>query len=173
MTPGAIPLLIIASHGSLALAILESARQIFGPIEPAVGIALEPSGRLEEIEKGIDEARMAHGIDRPVILLVDLFGGSCSNVAAKVLKRSGDQGGSIRVIAGFNLAMLIEFAFSREKLEIDALADRMIEAGRRACLDVNGKMRGVAAARAPQPVSDAPKVSAPSAEPDATKGTAS
>jgi mannose/fructose-specific phosphotransferase system component IIA len=142
MTP---PLLIIASHGSLGKAALECARLIFGPLEPAVALGLEPSGRLEEIEKGIDEARLEYGADRPVILLVDLFGGSCSNVAAKVLKRTSDAGAAIRVIAGFNLAMLIEFAFSREKFELDALADRMIEAGRKACLDVNGKVRGVGA----------------------------
>jgi mannose/fructose-specific phosphotransferase system component IIA len=168
------PLLVIASHGSLGRAALESARQIFGPIEPAVALALEPSGRLEEIEKGIDEARERYGLDRPVILLVDLFGGSCSNVAAKILKRPGDAGIGVRVIAGFNLAMLIEYAFSREKFDIDGLADRMIEAGRKACLDVNGKVRGVGArapaaptvAAAPAPASAPAAPSARAARPE-------
>ena len=137
------PLLVLASHGDLATAALESAAQIFGPIEGSVAIGLPPSGRLEEIEKGVLGARHDFGVERPVILLVDLFGGSSSNVATKLLKTMPEGFGPMRVVAGFNLAMLIEFAFSRGKYGLDALADRMIEAGRKACLDVNARVQGV------------------------------
>ena len=138
------PLLILASHGRLATAALESAAQICGPIEGSVALGLPPSGRIEEIEKGILGARRDHGPELPVILLVDLFGGSSSNVATKLLKTAIEGYAPMRVIAGFNLAMLIEFAFSRGKYDLDQLADRMIEAGRKACLDVNARLRGVA-----------------------------
>lgn len=141
MTPT--PLLILASHGNLGVAALESASLIFGPIEGAVALGLPPSGRLEDIERGILEARRESGPERPVILLVDLFGGSCSNVATRLLKTAVEGSAPMRVIAGFNLAMLIEFAFSRGKYDLNQLADRMIEAGKKACLDVNARARGI------------------------------
>ncbi len=137
------PILIIASHGHLAQAALESACQIFGPIPGASAVGLEPSGRLEDVEKAIEETRRAQGADRPVILLVDLFGGSCSNIGARLIKKRQESDPPLRVIAGFNLAMLIEFAFSRDKMDAEALADRLLEAGRKACLDVNAKLKGV------------------------------
>lgn len=138
-----VPILIIASHGRLAAAALESACQIFGPIESASAVALEPNGRLEDLESSLKGILRAHP-GRPAILLVDLFGGSCANVGARILKAVDPAIGPVRVIAGFNLAMLVEFAFSRDKMELDALADRMLEAGRKACLDVNAKLKGVA-----------------------------
>jgi len=141
MTPA--PLLILVSHGNLGAAALESASLIFGPIEGAAAIGLPPSGRLEDLERQVHAARREFGPDRPVILLVDLFGGSCSNVATKLLKSPIEGQAPLRVVAGFNLAMLIEFAFSRGKYDLDQLADRMIEAGKKACLDVNARARGI------------------------------
>lgn len=138
-----IPMLIIASHGRLAAAALETARLILGTLDPAVAVCLEENGTLEQIEREIAAAMSAGDAPRPAILLVDLFGGSCSNVAAKLLRKAIVDGVKLRVIAGFNLAMLIEFAFSRERYALDELADRMIDAGKRACLDVNTKYLGV------------------------------
>jgi len=145
MSAPASPLLIIASHGQLASAMLETARLILGSLEPAVAVCLTQNGTLEQLEKEIAEALADSGAaPRPAILLVDLFGGSCSNVAAKLLRKAIVDQAPLRVIAGFNLAMLIEFAFSRERYTLDELADRMIDAGKRACLDVNTKYLGVA-----------------------------
>lgn len=138
-----VPLLIIASHGKLAQAALDSACQIFGSIEPSAALGLDANGRLEDLEAAIRDLRRERPT-QPILLLVDLFGGSCANVAARFLKSSPADAPPLRVIAGFNLAMLVEFAFSRDKMDLDALADRMIEAGKKACLDVNAKLRGVA-----------------------------
>lgn len=137
------PVLIVASHGSLAKSALESAVQIFGEIEGSAAIGLDPDGRLEDIEKEIIEITNKLGKERPVLLLVDLFGGSCSNVAAKLLKLRKDGDSPIRIVAGFNLAMLIEYAFSKDKYEFEPLANRILEAGRKACLDVNAKFQGL------------------------------
>lgn len=137
------PVLVIASHGRLARAALDSAAQIFGPIDSAFALGLEPNGRLEDLEAELRELRARHP-DRPMLLFVDLFGGSCANVAARAVKTAPPDAAPLRVIAGFNLAMLVEFAFSRDKMPIDALAERMIEAGRKACIDVNAKLKGVA-----------------------------
>lgn len=151
------PLLIIASHGTVGQAALETCSQILGPIEPAAAIALDTHGRLEDVERGINAVREHHGRHRPAIILVDLFGGSCANVAAKILKSRTEQDAPIRVIAGFNIPMIIEFAFSRSKYPIDKLADRIIEAGKMACLDLNAKVM----ARAVAPGSSAAKPAKP------------
>ncbi len=149
----ALPLLIIASHGAVGQAALETCSQILGPIEPAAAIGLDVHGRLEDVERGIVAVREHHGRERPTIILVDLFGGSCANVAAKILKSRTEQDAPIRVIAGFNIPMIIEFAFSRSKYPLDKLADRIIEAGKKACLDLNAKVLARPAQVAPK---DAP-----------------
>lgn len=135
-----IPLLIVASHGDVAKAALRTATQILGAIEPSEAIGLESDGRLEDLEKGIRAARGKHGRTLPCIILVDLFGGSCSNVASKLVRTLEPDDGPVRVIAGFNVPMIIEFAFSRGKYDFDALADKVMEAGKKACIDVNAKI---------------------------------
>lgn len=142
MTAPVTPLLVIASHGVLSRAALDTARQILGALADAHAVCLEPSVALEEMEQEILRVLEADP-DRPALLLVDLFGGSCSNVAARLIRRAATQGRKLRVIAGFNLAMLIEFAFSKDRFALDDLATRMIEAGRKACLDVNARYQGV------------------------------
>lgn len=140
MTDHEAPLLIIASHGDVARAALETAVAILGPVEPSAAIGLDANGRLEDLEKGIRAARESHGREKPVIVMVDLFGGSCSNVATKLLRTAEAGDGPMRVIAGFNIPMIVEYAFSRTKYDTDKLADRVIEAGKKACLDVNAKV---------------------------------
>jgi len=135
------PLLIVASHGNMASSAIESTFQIFGRFDNVIAIGLDQNGRLDEFELSILDARKNFGFDRPTLLLVDLFGGSCSNVGAKLLKKQKETDFPLRIIAGFNLAMLIEFAFSRDKYDFDQLVDRILEAGKKACLDVNAKFK--------------------------------
>ncbi|RMH54014.1 MAG: PTS sugar transporter subunit IIA [Candidatus Hydrogenedentota bacterium] len=136
------PYLILASHGNLAREALSTATRILGPIEGAEAICLGQDGTLEGIERSITEI-LEREQGRPVLLMVDLFGGSCSNVAARVLQRESEKR-TLAVVAGFNLAMIIEFVFSRAQFSIEDLSRRVIDAGRKACLDVAGKYRRLA-----------------------------
>jgi len=61
-----------------------------------------------------------------VVLLTDMFGGTPSNLAISVLDR-----GSIEVIAGVNLPMLIRLEGARKMMKVQAAVAAAREAGRK------------------------------------------
>lgn len=132
-TPG----LLLISHGDHAEAALRSARMILGEIEGAEAIGLPTDGSLETLSASVEAALDRIGPERPVIVLVDLFGGSCSNVAVRLLPKR-----PLRVVAGLNLAMVVEFALRRSQSDAGSLVEKVLEAGRRAVLDVNARLAG-------------------------------
>jgi len=131
VTPG----LLLVSHGDHAEAALRSARMILGEIEGAEAVGLPPSGSLEAFSAAVESALDRIGADRPTLVLVDLFGGSCANVAARLIGKR-----PMRVAAGLNLAMVVEFALRRGGCDLDAVVEKVLEAGRRAVIDVNERL---------------------------------
>ena len=128
-----LPVLLVVSHGDLARAVLDSARMILGPIEGSEAVSLPPSGSVDQLEAEVGEKLKLLGEDRPALVLVDLFGGSCCNVAAKFIARREN----VRVISGLNIAMVIEFATARTHLSFADLAGKVMSAGCKAIIDVN------------------------------------
>jgi mannose/fructose-specific phosphotransferase system component IIA len=133
MTPG----LLLLSHGDLAASALASARMIVGEIEGAEAVGLRPETPLERLAADVRAALDRIGPGRPVLVLADLFGGSCANVAARL-----GGGRPTRLLCGLNLAMVVEFALSRTDSDLDALAGRVLEAGRKAVVDVDARRAG-------------------------------
>jgi mannose/fructose-specific phosphotransferase system component IIA len=96
---------VIVAHGDLAEALASAAEEITG-----VRGALVPVSN-----RGCDrehlEARVRHAVDgRPSLVFVDLPTGSCFFAAMHGIGQLPE----VRVIAGVNLSMLVDFAFHRE-----------------------------------------------------------
>jgi mannose PTS system EIIA component len=100
--------LIVAAHGNLATGLLESSTMIAGTIEKATAITFSqsegPDDLLAKYEAAVAE------MDAPeVLFLVDLFGGSPYNAAARfVASRTGAD-----IVTGVNLPMVIEVVGKR------------------------------------------------------------
>ena len=136
----AAPGLVLISHGEHAEKALESARMILGAeaLKAAAAIGLPTDGSLEDLAARVEAALDRLDPGRPALVLVDLFGGSCSNVAARLIPRR-----PVRVISGLNLAMIVEFSLQRGAGgSIDDLVAKVLEAGRRAVIDVNARLAG-------------------------------
>lgn len=131
------PGLLLVSHGEHAESALKSARMILGEIEGAEAVGLPTDGSLEDLAGAVERALDRIGPDRPILVLVDLFGGSCANVAVRLLPKR-----PLRIVAGLNLAMVVEFALRRSYGDIDSLVEKVLEAGRRAVIDVNARVAG-------------------------------
>ncbi|HJW84287.1 MAG TPA: PTS mannose transporter subunit IID, partial [Anaerolineae bacterium] len=74
--------IVLAAHGSLPQAFLESTRMILGEPELVTGVSLMPGDSLEGL---IDRLRVAvTEVDRGdgVLILLDMFGGTPANAAA-------------------------------------------------------------------------------------------
>jgi PTS system mannose-specific IIA component len=99
--------LVVATHGSLAAALVETAERIVGPIEACAAVAVDAQTSVEEARARVADA--IHRVDggEGVLVLTDMFGGTPANLALTFLDEK------IEVVTGVNLPMLMKLAGSR------------------------------------------------------------
>lgn len=113
---------IVVSHAKLATAFVDAVAEITGQ-----GDALVPVSN-EGCSRAILGDRLGAAIhSTPSVVFVDLPGGSCLQAAILYLRTHHD----VAVVAGVNLAMLVDFVYHRD-LTPAAAAQRAIEVGGRA-----------------------------------------
>jgi PTS system mannose-specific IIA component len=118
--------LVLVTHGRLAVEFRAALEHVVGVQTQIETISIGPEDDMEQRRQDILSAIGRVDSGRGVILLTDMFGGTPSNLAISVMKA-----GSIEVVAGVNLPMLIKLASVRdEKPLADALVDAQ-EAGRK------------------------------------------
>ncbi len=108
---------VVISHGHIGIELVKAAQSIVKEANPMMGVAIQHDESVDQIrskiEKAIQEVDRGHG----VLLLTDMFGGTPSNLALSFLKE-----GSIEVVTGVNLPMLIKLASYREETPISEVA---------------------------------------------------
>jgi PTS system mannose-specific IIA component/PTS system mannose-specific IIB component len=101
---------VIISHGKISDAVLDALYLIAGEQEKIV--AVSNMGRdLKQLEDDLHSARKKLEGCKEIIFFADLQGGSCSIICRKLLR----QYKNYALITGYNLPMLIEFTFYRER----------------------------------------------------------
>jgi PTS system mannose-specific IIA component len=128
--------IMIIAHGALAGELINSVAMIMGrvPLLRAVGLGSDQS--LDDLKREIEEAlqELERGGAGQILVLVDMFGGSCSNVAARLVCDS--EPGQVAVVTGVNLPMVLEASIDRDLYEFKDLVDRVVKAGRKSIVDV-------------------------------------
>lgn len=112
--------IVVIGHGRIGSELVRSLTKIVGQIEAIKGVDfLAYEGRedlFDKVEKAIKKVDKGQG----VIILTDLFGGCCCNVAALLINKY-----RVKIISGVNLPMLLEVVFNRtqplERLELEAV----------------------------------------------------
>ena len=113
---------VVVCHGRLAGALVDAAEEISG-----VTGALIPVSNTG-CDRGALEERVADAVGAgPAVVFVDLASGSCLFAVLKRLR----SGGTVKVVTGVNLAMLVDFVFHRT-LPLDEAAARAATAGGKA-----------------------------------------
>lgn len=116
--------LVLVTHAGLAGALLQSAEMIVGKIEWCEQVEVAPEERADAIM-----SRMVAAVGKVsaggAIIMTDLFGGTPSNMAMSFLKD-----GSVEVVTGVNLPMMIEFCSKRDRLGVSELAAALNKSGR-------------------------------------------
>jgi len=118
--------LVLVTHGQLAREFRMALEHVVGPQEQIETIAIGPDDDMEQRRQDILDAVSTVNDGSGVIILTDMFGGTPSNLAISVM-----QAGSVEVIAGVNLPMLIKLASVRGENDMErAIADAQ-ESGRK------------------------------------------
>ncbi len=123
---------IIICHGQLAAELKNAVECILGPVESLLTFSndkLSPRTLYDQIVQA-----MENQTDSPMIIMVDLRGGSCWSVA-KLLTKEFPQ---MRILTGVNLPMLTAFLTKRRQNDLQTLAEIMENDAHRGILLENG-----------------------------------
>jgi len=102
--------LVVATHGALAEALLETAAGIVGPVERAAAVSVDARTSVDEARARLATAIHKVGADgEGVLVLTDMFGGTPANLALTFLEEQ------IEVVTGVNLPMLMKLATTRSQ----------------------------------------------------------
>ena len=115
--------IVVATHGELSSALIQAAEMITGPADGVYSVPLLPGESPETYSD-----KLAALLDRlqgqHVLILLDLFGGTPYNVAARYVLRENTE-----CVTGANLPMLLELLLSRDNVPFSELARSITQIG--------------------------------------------
>jgi mannose PTS system EIIA component len=118
--------LIIVTHGNLAKEFVAALEHVVGAQQQVATISIAPNDDMEERREAILAATKRVDSGDGAIILTDMFGGTPSNLAISVM-----EAGSVEVIAGVNLPMLVKLARIREEVTLTDALKQAQDAGRK------------------------------------------
>jgi mannose/fructose/sorbose-specific phosphotransferase system IIA component len=98
--------IVVVSHGDLGKSLVASAEMIAGPQESVSTVSLLPGESLDTFGEKLNAHLDSLG-DQEILVLVDLFGGTPCNVAARAMIRP-----NLESVSGVNLPMFLEVVLS-------------------------------------------------------------
>lgn len=130
--------IVIVTHSQLGDALIEAAEFIIGNRPDAlvsVSIDLTESAEVlrTRIHEGIKKVQSKDG----VLILTDMFGGTPSNLSYSFLEE-----GRIEVISGVNLPILIQAANTRSKMDLNTLAVKLEQFGKKSISLASSILKG-------------------------------
>ena len=117
---------VLVSHGNLASELLRAAEIISGKIENTVTVDIPPKMGMEEIHTAVEAAIRTVDTGKGVLLLIDMFGGTPSNIGLSFLATH-----QVEVVTGVKLPMMVKLPVARQAMSLPELAKHLLEYGRR------------------------------------------
>src|SRR6267142_997027 len=116
---------VVVTHGQLASELLAAAEMIVGPISHVAAVSIGWHDDVDiargEVERAIKGVSQGAG----VLLMTDMFGGTPTNIASMFLEE-----GTIEVVTGVNLPMIIKLSAQQEQESLAAVARQVCDVGR-------------------------------------------
>jgi mannose PTS system EIIA component len=117
--------LILVTHGRLADEMVSAMQHVVGRQDAVETVCIEPDDDMEQRRQEIADAIARVDTGEGTIILTDLFGGTPSNLAISLMNA-----GTIEVIAGINLPMLVRLAKARTCMSVREAVAAARDAGR-------------------------------------------
>jgi PTS system mannose-specific IIA component len=116
---------VVVTHGELGKALVESCRMITGGLRRIVSVSVGTADDGEKVRREIaDAVRQVEG-EKGTLLLVDMFGGTPSNIGISFLGQK-----KVEVVTGVNLPMMTKLAHLDPSLDLPAAAAVLRDYGR-------------------------------------------
>lgn len=122
------PQILLLTHGGWGQALTESLKMIMGSVDFVYEIPLTPEQTLTEYYTLVNA--YAKGMPKQSLIMTDVFGGTTTNVGAKIGKER-----NLKVISGLNAPLLIE-ACTQIKYTGDCNFDVVLQQGQESIIDV-------------------------------------
>jgi PTS system mannose-specific IIA component len=130
--------IVIVTHSQLGDALIEAAEFIIGKkTEALASISIDLNESAEILRAKIADGIKSVSSKEGVLILTDMFGGTPSNLSYSFLEE-----GHIEVISGVNLPILIQAVASREKMELNELAVKLEEFGKKSISLASSILKG-------------------------------
>lgn len=143
--------LIVAAHGKFSEEIVNSAAMVFGEDENTHVVTFLPGEGGDDLVAKYNAILDSLPAEEPVLFLVDLFGGSPYNAAARVATNRDNTD----IVTGISLPMLLEVLDAKDSASLEELAETAKEVG----------VAAVKSFRNPEPVAPVAKTEAAPAVP--------
>ncbi|MGH6934137.1 MAG: PTS sugar transporter subunit IIA [Dongiaceae bacterium] len=118
--------MVLVTHGRLATEFIAALEHVVGPQKRVAAVCIGPDDDMEQRRREILDSVAKVDEGDGVVILIDMFGGTPSNLAISVLDRA-----NVEVIAGINLPMLIKLASLRQNAKLSAAVKSAQDAGRK------------------------------------------
>ncbi|MDD3404062.1 MAG: PTS sugar transporter subunit IIA [Hespellia sp.] len=122
------PQILLLTHGGWGMSLLKGVQMILGTADFVSEIALLPEMTFSEYYQKVEEK--VKTLSKDSVIMTDVFGGTTTNVAAKLGRDF-----HFKVYSGLNAAMLLE-ACSQIEFSGDVEPECILEAGKSAVKDV-------------------------------------
>ena len=118
--------IIVTGHGNYTSGLLSAIELVAGNQEALKAVDFVKGMSTQELEEQLAEA--VNSMDtHQILILADLLGGSPFNTSSML--RGKLIGKQVKVLAGVNMAMMVEAVFARGIMDLDALAQDLLNAG--------------------------------------------
>lgn len=125
--------IIVIAHGDLAKEMVKTTELIVGKQAELIPVALERHEGIEDLSRKLTAViKSVDKEDDGCLVLVDMFGGTPSNVALAL-----SQSYTLEIVTGVNLPMLVETVTHRSLMNLPQLTEFAKEKGKKAILCAN------------------------------------
>jgi PTS system mannose-specific IIA component len=115
---------LIVTHGRLAIELLNAAEAIVGEVQNVVAVSIGWHDDVDIARTMVEKAIQRVDTGAGVLILTDMFGGTPTNIASTFLDE-----GTIEVVTGVNLPMLIKVTQLTEDVALSEAARSVRENG--------------------------------------------
>lgn len=132
--------LVVTGHGQYAQGVMSAIELVAGVPEQVQVVDFFKGEGIEELKSRMVQAIQDLESD-DVLLMTDILGGSPFNVAVQLLAEP--VGKNLKVVAGANMASIVQAVFMRENVPFEQLPGEVVQAGKEGIVDVPAMMEGI------------------------------